>query len=228
MKQYIKTSSAILFFLFLLAGSIKAQVISTFTTVYQTTQKGGIVYLANTALGCSQNPPSVAASATCAAGTTVMPPAGVLQDNNFPAVFVDIDGDASTFMSSSDSLALPPCSQITKAYLFWGASGATTPSFTTCKMKVNSRSYQTITAAASQTNSTGFNTYHCYADVTSLLQSGGINCRVTVANINSDQIGITNRFGSWCIAVVYKNDLKTMRQLTILKGWQTYQVQQPA
>lgn len=201
-----------------LVSNISAQVISTFTTVYQTTQKGGIVYLANTALGCSSNPPSVAAGVLCAAGTNVMPPAGVWQDNNFNAAFVDIDGDPSTFMSSSDSLALPACSEITKAYLFWGASGATTPSFTTCKMKINTGSYQTITAAASQTNNTGFNTYHCYADVTSLIQSGGINCRVTVADINSNQIGTSNRFGSWCIAIVYKNDLKTMRQLTIFKG----------
>ena len=109
--------------LFFSGGTIlHSQVITPFTPVYQVTQKGGIIYLANSSLGCSSNPPLAALSSTCAAGTTVAPPAGTLRDNNFTSAYIDIDGDPSTFMSSSDSLNLPSCSEITKAYLFWGAS----------------------------------------------------------------------------------------------------------
>ena len=197
---------------------LHSQVITPFTPVYQVTQKGGIIYLANSSLGCSSNPPLAALSATCAAGTAVAAPSGVLRDNDFISAYIDVDGDPSTFMSSSDSLDLPSCSEITKAFLFWGASGAATNSLNTCRMKIGNGSYQTVTAIASQTNNIGFNTYHCYADVSSILQSGGLKSRVTVANIGSSSLGVSNTFGSWCIAVVFKNDLRTMRQLTVFKG----------
>lgn len=194
----------------------RAQVITPFSNIYQTTQKGGIVFLSNVALGCSANPPT--ATGTCATGSAEMPPSGTWRDNVFVSAYVDVDNDANTFMSSSDSLNLPSCSQISKAYLFWGASGDNTSNRTTIKMKVNNGSYQTITASYSQTNTTGFNTYHCYADVTALLSSGGIRSRVFVADIPSGEVGNSNTFGSWNLVVVYRNDLLTMRQLTIFSG----------
>ena len=193
-----------------------SQVITPFTSLYQTTQKGGIVFLSNVALACSANPP--ANTSTCQTGTNEMPPSGTWRDNNYNSAYVDVDGNANTFMSSSDSLNLPFCSQITKAYLFWGASGSNTSNRTTIKMKVNNGQYQTVNAIGSQTNSVGFDTYHCYADVTNLLSSGGIRSRVFVADIPSSDVGGNNTFGSWNLVVVYKNDLLTMRQLTVFNG----------
>ena len=43
------------------------------------------------------------------------------QDGGVTMDYVDIDLDGSTFMSSSDSLALPSCSQVTWAGLYWSA-----------------------------------------------------------------------------------------------------------
>lgn len=200
-----------------ISKGLNSQVITTFTPVYQVTQKGGIVYLANSSIGCAVNPP-IASASSCSNGVTQVPPSGSYKDNDFNGAYIDIDGDGTTVSSSSDSLNLPACSQISKAYIFWGACGRNTTNKNNIKVKINSGSYSTVTASYSQTNTAGFDTYHCYADITSLLLSGGINCRVTVADVKSSEIGNSNIFGSWCIAVVYKNDLKTMRQLTIFNG----------
>ena len=82
--------------------SYTAQVITPFSIKHQVTQKGGIVYLANVATHCAINPPS--SSGSCLSGANQAPPGGTYQDNSFNAVYVDIDGDATTYMSSSDSL----------------------------------------------------------------------------------------------------------------------------
>jgi len=212
-----KQIAFIIFFLLCLNTIVKSQVITTFTPVYQTTQKGGIVYLANSSIGCAVNPP-VASASSCSNGVNQAPPGGSYRDNDFNGAYIDIDGDGTTVSSSSDSLNLPACSQITKAYLFWGACGRNTSNKNDVKVKINAGTYTTVTAAYSQTNTAGFDTYHCYADITNIIKLGGIKCRVTVADVKSNQIGGNNIFGSWCIAVVYKNDLKTMRQLTIFNG----------
>jgi hypothetical protein len=217
----MRTNNIKLFLLVILllitVNFLKSQVITTFTPIYQVTQKGGIVYLANSSIGCAANPP-ISSVTTCSSGVNQVPPSGTYRDNDFNGTYVDFDNDVNTVSSSSDSLNLPACSQISKAYLFWGASGRNTTNKNTVKLKINSGTYSTVTASYSQTNTAGFDTYHCYADITSLLMTGGINCRVTIADVKSSEIGNSNIFGSWCIAVVYKNDLKTMRQLTIFNG----------
>lgn len=217
--KYNKLRTTLLVVMLLFAWSKSySQVITPFTNIYQATQKGGIVYLSNSAIGCATNPPT--SGGACQTGVLQTPPGGTYRDNSFNGVYIDVDGDPTTFMSSKDSLNLPACSQVTKAFLFWGASGATTPNRTTIKMKVGSGSYQTVTAVYSQTNNVGFNTYHCYADVTSLVQTGGIKSRITVADIPSNQAtgSNSNIFGSWNLVVFYSNDLLTMRQLTIFNG----------
>ena len=200
--------------------SYTAQVITPFSIKHQVTQKGGIVYLANVATHCAINPPS--SSGSCLSGANQAPPGGTYQDNSFNAVYVDIDGDATTYMSSSDSLNLPVCSEISWVGLFWGASlgnlATSTSSYTTIKIKANNGAYQSITASNSQTNSVGFNTYHCFVNVTNIVKNAGARARFTVANIFTDQIGQSNRFGSWTMVVIYKNDLQNMRQLTCFEG----------
>lgn len=161
--------------LFLFAFTAVSQVITPFTIKRQMTQKGGIVYLSNVATHCAINP--LTAGGTCQTGANQVAPAGNYQDNDFNAVYVDIDGDASTFMSTSDSLNLPTCSQISWVGLFWGASrtNTLTTGFQTIKLKANNGAYTNITSTSTQLNTTGFNTYHCYADITTLLQLQELN-----------------------------------------------------
>jgi gliding motility-associated-like protein len=214
MKKFI---IQLLFIFFSFGGY--SQIISPFTVQYQTSVKGGIRYLANASIGCSADPNNTGTSA-CTSGTDQVPPAGNWQDNSFNAAYIDIDGDPTTFQSSSDSISLTLCSEILWAGLFWGGStSGTAPSgYQNVKFKINDGSYTTLTASSSQTNSVGFNTFHCFTEVTSLLASQGGDFRVTVADIPSNRIGQSNQFGGWTIAIVFKNDLFTMRQLTVFKG----------
>ena len=197
----------------LLSIGLYAQLITPFTIRYQVTQKGGIRYVSNTSVSCT--------GGGCAAGRSEVPPGGTATDNGFTAAYVDIDADGSTFSSSSDSLALPLCSQISWAGLYWGGEITNAaPNYGTraqCLLKVNNGSYSTITATSLQDNAVGFNTYHCYTDITAIVTAAGTNARFTVANVAA-RVGGTNRFGGWTIVVVYKNDLQPMRNLTVFNG----------
>ncbi|RYE18475.1 MAG: hypothetical protein EOP51_21880, partial [Sphingobacteriales bacterium] len=193
-----------------------AQLITPFSIRHQTTQKGGIRFLANGILSCGTG-------TSCNTGRSEVPPAGTSQNNNFTMQYIDMDGNASTFSSSSDSLALPACSQISWAGLYWGANSNTGSTGYanrfSVKLKVNNGAYSTITAAAAnrQDNATGYDSYHAFADITSIVQSAGINARFTVADMFAQTAG-TNLFGGWTIVVVYKNDLQPMRNLTVFNG----------
>lgn len=208
MKKFISTLILISF-----AIISNAQVITPFSIRYQATQKGGIRYISNTSVTCS--------GSGCGAGRIEVPPAGTSTDNGFTAAYVDIDADATTFSSSSDSLDLPLCSDISWAGLYWGGENTTGGSnYATrnqCKIKVNSGAYVSLTADASQDNAVGFDTYHCFKDITSLVKAAGTKARFTVANVAA-RVGGTNRFGGWSIVVVYKNDLQPMRNLTVFNG----------
>ncbi|MBN8702362.1 MAG: gliding motility-associated C-terminal domain-containing protein [Bacteroidetes bacterium] len=188
-----------------------SQLVDPFKIYYQTNQRGGIKYVANSATTCDGG---------CAAQNEV-PPAGTGKNNDFNNNFIDIDGDPSTFMSSSDSLYLPACSEISWAGLFWGGetfSGS--PYYATrgdVKIKINNGSYINLTADSLLDNVLTFTSYHCFKDITSLMQPVGGNARITVADVTA-RGGVGNRFGGWNLVVVYKNNTKPLRNLTVFGG----------
>lgn len=188
-----------------------AQVVTPFTVRKTITQKGGILYLSNTA--------SKAVPANIVQNE--MPPSGTGYDNNFTNGYVDIDSDTSTWMSSSDQLNLPTCSEISWAGLYWGADCSSgDENFATrnqVKIKVNNGPYINLTADYLKDNTVAYRTYHCFKDVTSILQSNGLTDVYTVANVATD-IGGKNLFGGWTLVVVFKNNLLTMRNLTVFDG----------
>jgi hypothetical protein len=77
-----------------------SQVIDPFSIRYQNQQKGGITMLANVSVSCTN----------CNVPIAEVPPSGVSTNNDYTMSYVDIDNNASTFMSSSDSLNLSDCS----------------------------------------------------------------------------------------------------------------------
>ena len=161
-----------------------AQLITPFTARYSVTQKGGIVMIANTASGCGTGTTACGAK-TCAQAHAEVPPLGTSVDNDFVNTYVDIDGDPSTFMSSSDSLSLPSCSQITFAGLYWGAGGTTTDpngshwsTRNTVQIKLNNGTYQTLTADASFDNTAGYKSYHNFKDITSMVSAARCSWKI--------------------------------------------------
>jgi gliding motility-associated-like protein/uncharacterized repeat protein (TIGR01451 family) len=204
--------------LFLLAifacNLLQAQVVRPFTIYYQNNQKGGIVYISNVSVSCGN-------AAGCAAAEAEISPNGTSQNNDFNQEYVDVDGDTATYMSSSDSLNLPQCSNITYAGLFWGGSvNNATPNFVNrnkVKIKANGGAYVEIEADSLVSNNSGSITYHCYKNITGIAQANGKFARYTVADLVT-QTGSANRFGGWTLVIAYRNDLETLKNLTVFGG----------
>ena len=204
-----------------------AQLITNFTVRYGITQKGGITMIGNTATGCGAANGSCL-SHTCAQAHAEVPPLGVGVDNDFVQNYVDIDGNATTFMSSSDSLNLPACSLISFAGLYWGAGGATSDANGThwvtraqVKLKVNNGAYQSLTADNTFDNTVGYKSYHNFKDITSIVTAAGAHGRYTVADmpiINDASLTSLNRWGGWAIVIVYRNDLQSLKNLIVFNG----------
>ena len=150
-----------------------------------------------------------------------MPPGGTSMNNNFTETYVDIDGDPSTFMSSSDSLVLPNCSEVTWAGLYWGGRISTSNSSYSqrgnVQIKLDNNPYEQVSADQTINNTSGYVSYFCFKNVTDFIQNAGTNARFTVANqLNS--VGSSNLFGGWTLVVVYKNIQESYKNLTVFDG----------
>jgi gliding motility-associated-like protein/uncharacterized repeat protein (TIGR01451 family) len=210
-KSILLSLLALLFFL-----EAFTQVIDPFSIRYQNQQKGGITMLANVSVSCTN----------CNVPIAEVPPSGVSTNNDYTMSYVDVDNNPSTFMSSSDSLNLSDCSEILWAGLYWtarlstnGTPGATT-NYTTrnqIKLKVNNGAYQSLTADELLDNSTGHQTYHCFKNITSIVQNNGPKARYTVADLVT-RTGISAVYGGWTMVVVYGDVYQSMRNLTVFDG----------
>ncbi len=200
-----------------------SQIVSPFNIRYQTNQKGGIMLLSNVALTCNTS------NANCATYQNQFPPSGNHnQDGGITLGYVDTDNTTATWMSSSDSLDLDMCSEISWAGLYWSARITTTTTNyafrNQVKLKVDNGNYVNLTAddlldvtTIPGNNNFAMPGYFCYKNITSLVQPTNGNGRFTVANIVS-RTGSNNLFGAWTIVVVYKNSLQSMRNLTVFDG----------
>lgn len=151
---------------------------------------------------------------------------GVQPNTQLGMVYVDIDNDPSTFQSSAATLDIqsnnPNCLKVKWAGLYWGSYYPGFPaSRNTVKMKLpGSTTYVDITANQSLTGPNSL--YHCFADVTTLLQ-GVTNFRgeYVVANV----LGLGNyqwpSCGGWALYVVYEDPdpSVTQKKITIYDGY---------
>lgn len=203
--------------LILIQLSTYSQILNPFAIRYQALQKGSIRVISNVSVSCSG----------CGV-TSEVPPSGTGNNNSYYMGYVDIDGNSSTYMSSSDSLALPNCSEVLWAGLYWGAmTGTTTASAqnianysnrSKIKIRVNNGGYSTLTADQiyDQNTVNNYKTYHCFKNVTSIVSAAGANARYTLADLVTYN-GVSS-YGGWSIVIVYKNVFQSMRKLTVYDG----------
>jgi gliding motility-associated-like protein/uncharacterized repeat protein (TIGR01451 family) len=206
----MKTLSTLLLF-FTISFSSFGQTIDPFSVRHQENQKGGLTMLANVSVGCN------------CADHNETPPGGTSDNNGVSSNFVDIDADASTFMSSADQLNLASCSEITWAGLYWEGKldnqPNTTPNWANrdqVKLSIDGAGYIDLTADELLDNSVGKETYFCFKDITALVQANTITSSYTVANVVTETG--SNTFGGWTIVVVYGNIYETMKNLTVFDG----------
>lgn len=182
--------------------------------------KGNMLLIGNNILGKDNNPLNV----------------NNITNEDISMKYIDIDGDATTFNSSSADLTVPnaACSKIIYAGLYWGAilqSGSRT-AINKIKLKLPSGTYNDITgsviydAISSPINAlTGEpkNTpYVCYADVTALIS--GLSTpqgTYTVANVISNE-GTNNSTGlsaGWNLFIVYEDPNLPSKSITSFDGF---------
>ncbi|HEY0666970.1 MAG TPA: SprB repeat-containing protein, partial [Sphingobacteriaceae bacterium] len=213
-----------LFILTLVCTQVSAQIVTPFAPRYQAEQRGGIVYLSNNILTAGSRTWIFYPSPSSAQNQS--PPGSFLSAINdyYKSEYIDIDGDASTFNSSSADLTVanfPACSEVTFAGLYWGGSADINLTRNTVKLKVPGGTYTSVTADANfghYTDDDGNEHYQYFKDITSLVNNNSeITGTYTVANVVTTE-DKTKMEAGWTIVLVYKNENKPFRDLTVFDG----------
>jgi hypothetical protein len=139
-------------------------------------------------------------------------------------IYVDADGNASTFNSSSSQLSLPSDATVLWAGLYWGArtaagvgGAAATGNPKTMLLQVpGASSYQTITSQQAFGPLAGDSAYQQFADVTSFVQAAGAG---TYWGANVAAATGQDRYAGWSLAVVYRSPSLPLRNLTVFDGF---------
>ncbi|MGE0553149.1 MAG: hypothetical protein AB7R55_06945, partial [Gemmatimonadales bacterium] len=199
-------------------GPLHAQVLRQFSVRFTTDARGDIAVIGNKSLDCPD------ADANCAAARAGLGPS--LDNNDFGApVYVDIDGDPSTFNSSEATLAIPAGGSVLWAGLYWSGDyiGGVAPPDSTQRDRVRLQTpgsgYVTVVATRLddlRLSSPERRYFQGFADVTSLVQSGGSG-GYRVADIQAALGG--NRYGGWALVVVLGDPAQRPRNLTVFDGW---------
>ena len=113
-KSYLIKIQLLIVSFLLVNQAYYSQIVQAFTPRFQANQKGGITFISNVSVSCGS-----ASGCSTAQGQTVI--TGGNSNGAYTQSYVDIDGNSSTFMSSSDSLNLTNCSEILFAGLYWSA-----------------------------------------------------------------------------------------------------------
>ncbi len=179
---------------------------------------------------------NITCSSDCGGNTT----------NNPPAImsYYNADVDGINFNSSRSELILPAGATIEWAGLYWTAvsqsgvfSNITGPVNSSLEQQVRFRTpaggYTNITATQFDTNvQTGdldsdfvdedWRSYMAFAEVTSLVQSGGAG-NYYVGNIQSDTgSAYTGPNAGWSLVVVYKAAGETFKRVNVWDGWKFF------
>ncbi|PWK19614.1 T9SS type B sorting domain-containing protein [Xanthomarina spongicola] len=146
------------------------------------------------------------------------------------AVYVDIDGDSSTFNSSSADLDVPSdesCYQIVYAGLYWSAVVNGAEPISEVKFKVPGGTYLDITGTEiyyqNAANNVYSNSYAYYHDVTSILTAlPNPEGTYSVANISTLVGPKPNSEGlsaGWSLFVIYEDPLLPSKYITSFDGF---------
>ncbi len=202
-----------------------AQNFVPFTPRFDQDLKGDIVLIGNNILGPDNNPFND----------------NTAYNHNVDMQYIDIDGDPSTFSSSSADLEIPNpnCYVIRHASLYWGAVTKGDEPFTNVKFKGPSGGYVDITGTvifdANGTSVDGGDSfpYACYADVTDIVINLADNLGTyTLANVSSS-LGETGTFdprngtgysAGWSLFVVYEDPTLPGKSITSFDGFSAISV----
>jgi hypothetical protein len=154
------------------------------------------------------------------------------ENNNYIPVtsYWDVDGDSSTFSSSSSELKLPAGSTVKEAFIYW--QGRSTVSgvnnhydnASNIKLKVpGATKYQVINATVMNwaKEAKGSISYQGTHNITDIVKAAGAGNYIVADlfternNANTD----SGSYGAWAIVVVYENNAESLKNITIFDGY---------
>lgn len=215
MKKPTFSKMAIIVLLLVMGSQAFAQNLVPFSPRYDEAIKGDILLIGNSNVGLHVSNPYNGNNTN---------------DIVNAAVHVDIDGDASTFNSSSADLDVPSddsCYVIVYAGLYWSAVVNGDEPISDVKFKVPGGNYVDITGTEvyyqNAPNNYQSNTYAYYHDVTDMLTAlPDPEGTYTVANISSLVGPKPNSEGlsaGWSLFVVYEDPLLPSKYITSFDGF---------
>ncbi|TFH69921.1 Ig-like domain-containing protein [Cellulomonas sp. HD19AZ1] len=199
-----------------LAAPAAAAEYRPFGSVFSTNTNGEILLSANTLMTCTTGANNCAAVRDGSSSTN-------LSNNDHTMRYVDVDGDASTFNSSSAELAIPAGGSVLWARLYWGgrtAAANTAGADATLRDRAVLRvpgatSYATVTAA--HVDVAPDRAYQSFVDVTDLVTAAGSGSYM-VGNVQSSANG-TNNYAGWTLVVAVADPAAPARNLTVFDGF---------
>ncbi|WP_224488174.1 T9SS type B sorting domain-containing protein [Robertkochia flava] len=235
-KTKANLAEIILWGLFLLCTTltVSAQVKKTFEPRYQENIRGDLTFIANSIVNRddASGDPETAYNLTGSSSDL----------NDFLNMqYIDVDGDTSTFSSSSATFTLtdPNCSKVRYAGLYWGAvyphDGDGNPNtrstgFDQVKIKLPGGTYQDITADEIIFDGYGdsdfgtYSPYICYKDVTGLITPlADPQGEYTVANVLAAAGDYTSVSGGisagWTLVIVFENPTVPAKNIATFDGY---------
>lgn len=190
----------------------------SFAPIYSSNTRGGVKIIGNSNL-CKTN-----SSGVCIEPDTGDNNDGTAERSANKISFTDLDGDGTTFNSTSADLNLPVGSKIVFAKLFWqGYQDKRSNPINQVKFKKSGNSYQTVTATQTDTLNSGDN-YQSSIDITNLLDVNNPNGTYFVANIAADVYADNTTqdvddYAAWALFVVYENPSESLKNVTLWDGY---------
>jgi uncharacterized repeat protein (TIGR01451 family) len=188
------------------AGSAQAQVARAFTTRFTTQTTGTLTLIGNTLMTCPATDGQCANAQGGGGG-------GNVNNQNFSMRYVDVDGDPSTFASSTATLSLPSGSTVLWAGLYWGG-WSIAAARSNVKFAVPGGGYATL--SAQQLDAIG-SAYQGFVDVTSQVRAAG-NGVYAVADVQSTP-ATSDVWAGWGLVIAYRLATLPSRNLTISDGF---------
>ncbi|MEJ5914735.1 Ig-like domain-containing protein, partial [Pseudokineococcus sp. 1T1Z-3] len=197
------------------APSASASMSEAFTRQFSANTNGDVLLVGNTLMTC----PDSSGCTTARAGT-----GGPLNNNDHAMRHVDVDGDPSTFASSSADLVLPTQGTVLFAALAWSArttagAGGTAPptpsAIGTVKLRTPGASGYTSLADPSPASGDA-GAYQGFVDVTDLVRAAGSGT-YTVADVQAATGN--DRYAGWSLVVAVADPTAPARNLTVYKGF---------
>ncbi len=195
-----------------------AVVEAPFATQFATSARGGVATAANTLMTCPAAAPNCLESR---AGTAT---GAALNNNAYAMERVDVDGDLTTFDSSTATLALPAGATVQFAGLYYGArlskgTGGEAATDAAARGTVllqtpGAPGYSTLTAAVADSTAVA-GAYTGFVDVTAQVAAAGSG-EYTVADV---QAGTgEDRYAGWSLIVVYVDPASPPRSIRVFAG----------